>query len=173
MKQRIRSELIRRFIIDNIDKHEKDIPKIAADKFGISRQAIFRHMRELTKRGVIYSQGGTRDRKYKLCILEEWNGTYEIASGLEEDIVWRNNILPFMKILAENIKDIWQYGFTEMFNNAIDHSGCSVIFVRIKKTAASTEIAIHDNGIGIFKKIQENSVSSMNGTQFLNLQKEN
>lgn len=49
---------------------------------------------------------------------------------------------------------IWHYGFTEMFNNAIDHSAGSEIVVKILKTAASTEMIITDNGLGIFKKIQ-------------------
>jgi hypothetical protein len=56
--------------------------------------------------------------------------------------------------MAENVRSIWYYGFTEMFNNAIDHSSGTYISVRISKTAAETEITIGDNGVGIFKKIQ-------------------
>ncbi len=41
-----------------------------------------------------------------------------------------------------------------MFNNALDHSDGSIIRVKIKKTATATEMMISDNGIGIFKKIQ-------------------
>jgi anti-sigma regulatory factor (Ser/Thr protein kinase) len=54
----------------------------------------------------------------------------------------------------ENVMDIWQYGFTEMFNNAKDHSGGSQIEVLIQRTATTTEMAIIDNGVGIFRKIQ-------------------
>jgi anti-sigma regulatory factor (Ser/Thr protein kinase) len=54
----------------------------------------------------------------------------------------------------QNVLDIWNYGFTEMFNNAKDHSEGSNIFVEIKKTAIRTEISIMDNGVGIFHKIQ-------------------
>jgi hypothetical protein len=50
--------------------------------------------------------------------------------------------------------EIWHYGFTEMFNNAIDHSEGEWASVRIEKTATRTELGIHDNGVGIFKKIQ-------------------
>ncbi len=49
---------------------------------------------------------------------------------------------------------IWHYGFTEMLNNVIDHSGASYVMVSITKTAASTAVEIYDDGIGIFKKIQ-------------------
>jgi hypothetical protein len=41
-----------------------------------------------------------------------------------------------------------------MFNNVIDHSGGSSVIVNFKKTAATTEISLYDNGVGIFKKIQ-------------------
>ena len=80
---------------------------------------------------------------------------YKIASGLEEDVVWAQDIRPFIGDLAANVLDIWQWGFTEMFNNAIDHSGGENIYVSISKNAANTEISIRDDGIGIFKKIQD------------------
>ena len=50
--------------------------------------------------------------------------------------------------------DIWQFCFTEMFNNAIDHSGGTNIKVMIGRAQATTEIRVVDDGIGIFKKIQ-------------------
>ena len=49
----------------------------------------------------------------------------------------------------------WQYGFTEMFNNAIEHSGGSRIIVQIEGTFARTEMMISDDGYGIFRKIKE------------------
>ena len=42
-----------------------------------------------------------------------------------------------------------------MINNARDHSGGTSIYVRIVKTAINTEMYISDNGVGIFKKIQQ------------------
>ena len=56
--------------------------------------------------------------------------------------------------MPNNVLNIWYYGFTEMFNNAIDHSDGSFIAVQIRKTATTTEMVITDNGYGIFKKIQ-------------------
>ncbi len=56
--------------------------------------------------------------------------------------------------LPDNVASIWHYGFTEMFNNVIDHSGARYVSISLKKTAASTTVSIYDNGVGIFKKIQ-------------------
>lgn len=89
-----------------------------------------------------------------LCPLVEWRGHYKIAPELAEDVVWRNDIAAALGQLPDNVMNIWHYGFTEMFNNAIDHSGSPDIHVRIRKTAASTEMVVWDSGVGIFKKIQ-------------------
>jgi hypothetical protein len=40
-----------------------------------------------------------------------------------------------------------------MFNNAVDHSAGRWIQVTIKKTAATTEMTVTDDGVGIFRKI--------------------
>jgi hypothetical protein len=69
-------------------------------------------------------------------------------------VVWTNDIRGALGQLPDNVLNIWHYGFTEMFNNAMDHSGGSTIYVRIRKTAVDTEMLLADNGIGIFKKIQ-------------------
>jgi anti-sigma regulatory factor (Ser/Thr protein kinase) len=57
--------------------------------------------------------------------------------------------------VPENATRIWNYCFTEMLNNAIDHSEGDRISIDIKKTATTTEIVIYDSGIGIFKKIMD------------------
>ncbi len=51
--------------------------------------------------------------------------------------------------------NIWDYCFTEMFNNVIDHSSGSLVIVRVSKSAVNTRIEIQDDGVGIFKKIQK------------------
>src|SRR5207249_3897963 len=54
----------------------------------------------------------------------------------------------------DNVLNIWHTGFTEMFNNAMEHSGGKIISIRIVKTAVDAEMMILDDGVGIFKKIQ-------------------
>ena len=41
------------------------------------------------------------------------------------------------KIIIHILMDIWQYGFTEMFNNAIDHSNGTEIVVEVAKMATT------------------------------------
>ncbi len=127
---------------------------MTSDHFGISRQAVNKHLQKLTSEHALTETGKTRSRSYKLCPLLEWRGHYEINPELAEDVVWRNEIAPVLGQLPDNVMNIWHYGFTEMFNNAMDHSGSSEITVRIRKTAANTAMLLWDEGVGIFRKIQ-------------------
>lgn len=151
---RDRGESVRKFIIDNVEKHATDIVKLAAEEFSCSRQAVHKHIQRLIEEGSISQDGQTRSKTYRLAPLVEWEKEYWLDSKVGEDEVWRNDVAPSLGRMPENVTNIWHYGFTEMFNNAIDHSGGTLIIVSFKKTAASTTISLYDNGVGIFRKIQ-------------------
>jgi len=108
----------------------------------------------LAEEKILGEKGKTRSRTYKLSPLVEWRGQYQIVSGLAEGDVWAKDIRPALGQLSDNAMNIWHHGFTEMFNNAIDHSSGTHIFVHLAKTAADAEMLLWDNGVGIFKKIQ-------------------
>jgi biotin operon repressor len=154
MRIRDRGEEIRGFILQNIEEHSSDIGKVAAERFRISRQAVNKHLQRLSKEGCIAETGRTRNRSYKLAARVEWRKRYDITPDLAEDIVWDQDIRPFLGQHPENVLDIWHFGFTEMFNNAIDHSGGTWIDVVAWKTATTTTVILVDDGIGIFKKIK-------------------
>ena len=153
-KVRSRGEEVRNFILKHMDNHGSDIAKVTAQKFAITRQAVNKHMQQLLKAGCLIVAGNTRNRTYKLAPLSEWVQSYELDATQGEDLVWSRDIRERLGNLPENVTDIWHYGFTEMFNNAIDHSDGTLVNVRLAKTAASAEMMITDNGVGIFKKIQ-------------------
>lgn len=155
MKVRSRGEKIRSFVLENVESNPRDIAKRAAAEFGITRQAVNKHLVQLVKEKALIETGNTRNRTYKLCPIAEVEKAYPLTPDVQEDVVWRNDVLQLLAGLPENVIDIWSYCFTEMFNNAIDHSAATYISVSVKRTAASTAIRIHDNGIGIFKKIQD------------------
>ena len=154
MRVRARGEDIRRFILENIEKHPSDVSKKTAEHFKITRQAVSKHLHRLISENALSQTGQTRNRSYKLAPIKEWKRKYQTSPELAEDLVWTNDLAPVFGEMPENIRDIWHYGFTEMFNNALDHSAGPQVIVHIKKTALYTEMALLDNGVGIFKKIQ-------------------
>jgi len=151
---RKRGEEIRQFILDNTEHHPKDVVKMAARNFGISRQAVNKHVKRLMEQKALLVKGSTRNRHYILHPLAQWEHIYALDGKLEEDVVWRNDIVSLLGELPNNVIDIWHYGFTEILNNAIDHSSGKSVLVQVKKMALNCEIVIYDNGEGIFKKIQ-------------------
>ena len=153
-KIRVRGETIRHYILEHLDKHPADIMKVTSEHFAVTRQAVNKHLASLVHEKVIIPSGNTRSRTYRLAPLMTWRQGYTLSSSLAEDAVWRKDIEEKLGSMPSNVRDIWHYGFTEMFNNAIDHSGGTKIHVSLEKTAVSTRITIYDNGVGIFKKIQ-------------------
>jgi len=151
---RKRGEKIRQFILDNVGCHPKDVVALASGKFDISRQAVNKHIKRLVDQKTLSVRGTTKSRHYSLHPLEEWKHTYPLDGSLAEDVVWRTDISKFLRGLPENVVDIWHYGFSEILNNAIDHSSGAQVIVQVIKTAISTKILILDNGEGIFKKIK-------------------
>ena len=153
-KVRVGGEPVRKFIIERLGEHPRDIVRITAEKFRCTRQAVHKHLKRLIADGSVTEEGNTRSKIYQLSSLVKWGKQYLLASGLAEDAVWSNDIAELLGKLPENVLDIWHYGFTEMFNNVIDHSGATIVSLTLTKTAASTTIDIYDDGVGVFKKIQ-------------------
>jgi anti-sigma regulatory factor (Ser/Thr protein kinase) len=98
-------------------------------------------------------RGKTRQTRFFLAPAKSWQKHY--PPGQSESDVWEADVLPQISDLRENALDIWRYCFTEMFNNAVDHSSGTRITVQLKRTVVNAEIAIVDNGVGIFRKIQQ------------------
>ena len=146
---------IRLFILENVGKHSKEIGALTAKHFGITRQAVSKHLQKLVAEKALRADGATRNKTYQLAVLSALNKQYPITADLAEDLVWSRDVSPLIGNLPRNVLDIWHFCFTEMFNNAIDHSGGTYIGVELVKTAVGTEILVYDNGVGIFRKIQK------------------
>jgi anti-sigma regulatory factor (Ser/Thr protein kinase) len=149
---------VRQFILANVDDHPHDIAQLTAQHFSMTRQAANLHLQRLIADRDVIRKGRTRRARFYLAPKTTWEKTYSLAgrsAAQSEHDVWEADVQPQLADLPENALDIWRYSFTEMFNNAIDHSGGSRATVKLKRTAVNAEIAIIDNGIGIFKKIQQ------------------
>jgi anti-sigma regulatory factor (Ser/Thr protein kinase)/uncharacterized protein (DUF1330 family) len=72
--------------------------------------------------------------------------------GLEEHLAWERDFKPYFS-LAQNIQSIVSHGFTEMVNNAIDHSAGKSVFAWGSQDEDRFILIISDDGVGIFAKI--------------------
>jgi hypothetical protein len=147
------SEEIRTFLIDQVEGHPRDLVALAAEHFGVTRQAVHRHLAKLVEQGVVKASGSTRNKEYDLA---EQVFSYELplATTKNEDTVWRSYMEPVLKDVADNVLRICYYGFTEMLNNAIEHSEGTHVNVAASLSARNINLIISDNGIGALEKIK-------------------
>ncbi|MFA5252118.1 MAG: DUF4325 domain-containing protein [Phycisphaerae bacterium] len=148
------AEQIKSFILGNIPEHPKDIVALAAKKFAVSRTTVHRHLNKLAKDKKIIKTGTTVRATYLLFGSRDKTIETKIRPGVGEDEIWEENFQRDFSALNENVSYICNYGFTEIFNNALDHSEGSLVIVRTKWEKDTVKITIADNGIGIFKKIK-------------------
>jgi DNA-binding transcriptional ArsR family regulator len=146
-------DTIKQFILANIESLPEDIAKVTAEKFGITRQAVHRHLTALVKAGQVDATGQTRRKRYALKVTTMEN-LVSFAEKRGEDVTWRVLVEPELAGLEVNVLGICQYGFTEMLNNAIEHSEGTHALVKLERTAQSVSLSIFDNGVGIFEKIK-------------------
>jgi biotin operon repressor/anti-sigma regulatory factor (Ser/Thr protein kinase) len=146
---------IRQFIIHMVKHHPADIATVTRKRFGISRQAVHKHIKELCSTGVLLAAGTKNSKGYQLCPLAHYESEIPLTPETEEDVPWQDHIRPLLKDVSPNILGICGYAFTEMLNNAIDHSESPTAKIRCTYTAESICIDIIDKGVGIFKKIKQ------------------
>jgi anti-sigma regulatory factor (Ser/Thr protein kinase) len=154
MNNRERGEKIRRQIIKDVRHHPTDISKHIAKLFSITVQAVNSHIRRLETEGWLASSGTGKGKRYFLGDLRKYESTFPLSDDFAEDTVWRDHFSFIFDGLPENIVDICHYGFTEMVNNVIDHSGGRHVYISAIRDKDSILIFVLDDGEGIFRKIK-------------------
>ncbi|MDD3271409.1 MAG: DUF4325 domain-containing protein [Syntrophomonadaceae bacterium] len=153
-KVKVDKQELSTFILKNIEPYPKEIVKLTSDKFNISRQTVYRHIRKLTedKHLIVNTEG--RKKSYKLN--NTWNHLeFELKPNqLDEEDIWRLQVKPMLPELSRNVNDICHYGVGEMVNNVMAHSGASKLEITVKYNTIAIEFWVIDNGIGIFTKMQ-------------------
>lgn len=157
MSLRRRTQQIRSFILSSVREHPQDVARLTAQHFGISRQSVHQHLRQMVEERLLVSEGRTRSHVYRPYPTVPWVRDYELDTEepLHEDTVWRTDIQPMLEHLPENAVHIWLYGFTGIFNNALDHSEARHIQVALHRGPIVTEMVVLDDGVGAFAKIQD------------------
>jgi len=154
MNNKQRGENIRRQIVKDVQHHPADIVKHIISIFSITPQAVSAHIQRLEKEDWLKCTGTGKGKRYFLGDLREHKSLFAFSDDFTEDGVWRNEYSFIVEGLPENIIDICQYGFTEMVNNAIDHSGGQHVYISAIRDKEKVIISVVDDGEGIFKKIK-------------------
>jgi DNA-binding Lrp family transcriptional regulator len=137
--------------------------KYIADTLKLSRQAISRHMRNLIEQGKIQKTGETRNALFQITgkpIPRQKMRKQLKLTGLEEDRIFMQFVisLNLQDKLTPGAFESTKYAFTELLNNAIEHSFSKICVVEMIIDQLNVSFRIRDYGIGlyysIFKKLK-------------------
>lgn len=149
-----RGQLIREQIVKEVRNHPADLTRHIANLFQITPQAVSQHIRILENEDKIASTGKGKGKRYALGDVRRHTKFYYTADGLEEDRMWRNDFEFLFEGVPSNVVDICHLGFTEIVNNAIDHSQSGEIYVAATTDTKTAHIFVADWGEGIFRRIR-------------------
>jgi len=143
-----------------------DVVREADGKY--SRGYVSWVINALVKEGKLVKGGSTAGAFYVLPENERliqseiiYKKTF-VQKGLEEHRVLDEiNQTKIYLDLRDNIRSIFNYAFSEMLNNAIEHSRSEKVFVNVFKSSKELVFYVEDQGVGVFRNImQEKKLNS-------------
>jgi len=133
-------------------------------KFGVSRQYASFLIRTLIQENKLSKVGSTNAAYYILPEFLKEAGIFPSQifkrlknKNLHEHEVYDQilNQYPPLKQLPENIKAILNFGFSEMLNNAIEHSKSKNVEVDISMQNRKLVFIVNDFGVGVFRNVMK------------------
>lgn len=131
--------------------------------FHVSRQYVNQLINSLIAENKLIKIGSTKKAFY---VLPERARNYQETSPLHYRKVYKNSSLeehkvldeiqdkfPLLKKMPENIHNIFTYAFSEMLNNAIEHSHSTTIKIELTIINQILSFIINDSGIGVFRSV--------------------
>lgn len=156
---------VKELILNTIKKQGQVKTADISEVTGFSRVYVHRVLKQLVDDGIVVLIGKANQAHYILpsdkrrSIKTGQLRVHRILTnkGLSEDTVLRE-IKAQSAIfggLAINISSIVDYAFTEMLNNAIEHSSSEKIDIIVMRAAKDIRFTVTDRGIGIFNNIMK------------------
>lgn len=149
----------RQALVEYIRKHGSATGPELARAMGVTRQAISLHIRRLLAERKIVKTGSTRAARYHPPEAapegRKLERKFEL-DGLDEARVYEEFKLTLnLGKLRENVESIVHYAFTEMLNNAIDHSGSRRCLAGFLVDATRVRFTVRDYGVGVYYSIAD------------------
>lgn len=150
--QEEKRESIKRYMLEKIRQDDELFIQKTMENFEISITTVKRYLRECIDAHIL-CKDESKKTGHALSVAI-YTFSYQTSESLTEDQIYFETIYPLLEDLSREAKTIWGYAFMEMMNNAIEHSKCKTVHCHVIKDYLYTEICILDDGIGIFKNVQ-------------------
>lgn len=141
------------YILEKITQQDPRVTKTVSETMGINQNTVHSYITELINQGIIKR---TKRGQYEL-VRKRYDFCLERSKGdLDSDFyAYQKHLAPIIHDDPRNVQEIWAYAFSEMVNNVMDHSLASEAHIRVYRDSVSTAVIIADNGVGIFRKLQD------------------
>jgi DNA-binding Lrp family transcriptional regulator len=129
---------------------------VATEQTGLTRVAVSRRIKKLADSGYLQRHGTGTRQTYSLGDKRFWLGVQQRESILQrggEMAVWEQRLAPLLTDLKPNVKSLVNTAFTEMLNNALDHSNGLQVLMGMHLQDGQLQMVVADDGEGIFCKI--------------------
>lgn len=147
-----KSNAIRFYLLEAVKGGRTNLVSNASQIFNVSRQTIHKHLSALVDMHYLIAEGATRSRTYHLGPHRWYANEYNL-NEIDEFTVHQRDFSYVFDGLAKNVEEICHYGFTEMLNNAIDHSEGQEVYIEAERDEEKVTIRVYDDGEGIFNRI--------------------
>lgn len=132
--------------------HGTQLPAVLMERLGVSRRTAGSLLGRLVQAQWLVREGTPRRPVYRPGLLKQVVQRYPLA-GLQEDLPWARDFAPFFT-LTPNVRRIAQHAFSELVNNAVDHSGGTEVTVSLRQTPLHLQMLVSDDGCGVFDSLQ-------------------
>ena len=128
---------------------------------GFSRQYISNQLNILFQKSKLLREGAGKYVFYALpenkqALSNNIVKRYKRAGLKEHEVLFQIKKEEFVFAgLRDNVSSIFDYAFSEMLNNAIEHSRSENIEIRVEKTGQHLMFQVRDFGIGVFRNVME------------------
>jgi anti-sigma regulatory factor (Ser/Thr protein kinase) len=150
-------------------EHSHDLAAHIEERTGASHRAVLSALKRLTDAGWLVKSGSKAHPVYGPGSIRQVARSYTLH-GLQEDLPWQRDFAPHFA-LPKQVERMVQHGFTELVNNAVDHSGGSSVTVSLRQTPSHVQLLVSDDGVGVFDKICSSFSIEDSGHAMLELSK--
>lgn len=147
---------VKKYIFYKISEDDPDFISKAQEIAGSSITTIKNYLKEVVLLNQIVPSNKAKCGYEPVTIRHEFSCS--IDEYTDENVIYADFVSPILDNeagLGANARHIIDYAFLEMVNNAIEHSQGKNINISIITDPVNVSVVIKDDGLGIFKVIEE------------------
>jgi anti-sigma regulatory factor (Ser/Thr protein kinase) len=130
-----------------------ELPGHLMTEMGINRRRANLLLKRLVALQWLTRTGTPRKPQYRPGPLRQVVKHYALE-GLQEDLPWKLDFAPYFELPVE-VRRMAQHAFTELLNNAADHSGGHSVTVSMRQNPLQIQLLVSDDGCGLFERIAQ------------------